>query len=78
MYSVDEVPELNKGKGVILQRYKEGTLSDIAIFNKEDGIVWKMTGGRQRSEKNLSTWQGKRGSAGKIVPNGFPRPPIFN
>ncbi len=78
VYSIDEVPELNKGKGVILQRYKDGTLSDITTFNKADGIVWKMTGGRQRTEKDLLTWQGKRGGAGRMVPNGFPRPPIFN
>ncbi len=78
VYSIDEVPELNKGKGVILQRYKDGTLSDISTFNKVDGIVWKMTGGRQRTEKDLLTWQGKRGGAGRMVPNGFPRPPIFN
>ena len=78
VYSIDEVPELNKGKGVILQRYKDGTLSDITTFNKEDGIIWKMTGGRQRTEKDLLTWQGKRGGAGRMVPNGFPRPPIFN
>ena len=76
-YSVDEVPELNKGKGVILQRYKDGTLSDIISFNKVDGISWKMNGGRQRTEKDLLTWEGKRGGAGKMVPNGFPRPPIF-
>ena len=78
VYSIDEVPELNRGKGVILQRYKDGTLSDLTIFNKENGIVWKMSGGRQRTEKDLLTWQGKRGGAGKIVPTGFPRPPIFN
>ena len=77
LYSVDEVPELNKGKGVILQRYKDGTLSDILSFNKVDGISWKMNGGRQRTEKDLLTWEGKRGGAGKMVPNGFPRPPVF-
>ena len=49
-----------------------------SLLNKEDGIIWKMSGGRQRTEKVLSTWQGKRGGAGRIVPNGFPRPPIFN
>ena len=76
-YSIEEVPELNKGKGVILQRYKDGTLSDIITFKKEDGISWKMNGGRQRTEKELLTWEGKRGGAGKMVPNGFPRPPLF-
>ena len=77
-YSIEEVPELNKGKGVILQRYKDGTLSDIISFKKEDGISWKMNGGRQRTEKELLTWEGKRGGAGKMVPNGFPRPPLFD
>ena len=78
VYSVDEVPELNKGKGVILQRYKDGKLSDITTFNKDDGLVWKMNGGRQRTEKDLLTWQGKRGGVGRMAPNGFPRPPLFN
>ena len=77
IYSIEEVPVLNKGKGVILQRYKDGTLSDIKTFYKTDGIIWKMNGGRQRTEKDLMTWQGKRGGAGKMVPNGFPRPPLF-
>ena len=77
IYSIEEVPELNKGKGVILQRYKDGTLSDISTFNIDDGLVWKMNGGRQRLEKELITWQGKRGGAGKMVPNGFPKPPLF-
>ncbi|MDC0976333.1 DNA gyrase C-terminal beta-propeller domain-containing protein, partial [Alphaproteobacteria bacterium] len=77
IYSIKEIPELNKGKGVILQRYKDGTLSDITIFNESDGLVWKMNGGRQRSEKDLITWKGKRGGAGKMVPNGFPKPPLF-
>ena len=63
---------------MILQRYKDGTLSDITTFNKNDGINWKMNGGRQRTEKDLLTWQGKRGGAGRMVPNGFPRPPKFN
>ena len=78
VYSIHEVPELIKGKGVILQRYKDGTISDIITFNKEDGIVWKMNGGRKRTEKELLTWQGKRGGSGKMVPSGFPRPAIFN
>ena len=77
VYSINEVPELFKGKGVILQRYKDTTLSDITTFDKNDGIVWKMNGGRQRTEKNLLTWEGRRGAAGRMVPNGFPRPPEF-
>ena len=77
VFSLNELPELNKGKGVILQRYKDGTLSDLTTFKNEDGLKWEMNGGRQRTEKDLLTWQGKRGGAGKIVPTGFPRPPLF-
>ncbi|MDA9170891.1 DNA topoisomerase IV subunit A [Alphaproteobacteria bacterium] len=77
VFSLNELPELNKGKGVILQRYKDGTLSDLTTFKNVDGLKWEMNGGRQRTEKDLLTWQGKRGSAGKIVPTGFPRPPLF-
>jgi topoisomerase-4 subunit A len=41
-------------------------------------LSWKMNGGRKRVETDLLTWEGKRGGAGKLAPNGFPRPPIFN
>ena len=78
VFSLSELPELNKGKGVILQRYKDGYLEDIKSISKTDGIVWNLTGGRQRTEKDISGWIGKRGSVGKLVPNGFPRPPKFD
>ena len=78
IFPLTELPEQNKGKGVILQRYKDGLLSDIKVISVEIGITWRMQGGRQRIEKEISNWIGKRGSAGKLVPNGFPRPPIFN
>ena len=78
VFSIDDLPVLNKGKGVILQRYKDGTLSDFTSFNKNEGLSWKMNGGRKRVETDLLTWEGKRGGAGKLAPNGFPRPPIFN
>ena len=78
VFSIDDLPVLNKGKGVILQRYKDGTLSDFTSFNRSEGLSWKMNGGRKRVETDLFTWEGKRGGAGKLAPNGFPRPPIFN
>ena len=78
IFSIDDLPKQSKGKGVILQRYKDGLLSDIKIFKKEEGINWYMQGGRQRSEKDITSWIGKRGSIGKLVPNGFPRPPKFD
>ncbi len=77
VFKLDEVPELARGKGVILQRYKDGKLAAVKVFNAEDGISWHMNGGRQRTETDLSTWIGKRASAGKLPPTGFPRPPRF-
>ncbi len=78
IFNLSELPELNKGKGVILQRYKDGYLEDIKSISKSEGLYWKLSGGRQRTEKNILPWIGKRGGAGKLVPNGFPRPPKFD
>ncbi|MGB2485853.1 MAG: DNA topoisomerase IV subunit A [Candidatus Puniceispirillaceae bacterium] len=77
VFQLDEVPEMQRGKGVILQRYKNGELSDIKVFNLADGLSWQMGGGRTRTETDLLAWQGKRGAAGKLPPNGFPRPARF-
>ena len=77
VFRLDEVPEMQRGKGVILQRYKDGELSDITVFTLADGLSWQMGGGRTRTETDLLAWQGKRGAAGKLPPNGFPRPARF-
>lgn len=67
----DQVPEMGRGKGVILQRYKDGHLSDVQAFAMDEGISWQ-TGGGMRSEKNLKAWIGKRAGAGLVKPKGFP------
>ena len=77
VFDIEDVPVLGRGKGVILQRYKEGQLADIKVFNKEDGLSWQMGGGRTRTEHDLITWTAKRGGAGKMPPTGFPRPARF-
>ena len=77
VFKLDEVPEMQRGKGVILQRYKDGDLSDIKVFTLADGLSWQIGGGRTRTETDLLAWQGKRGAAGKLPPNGFPRPARF-
>ena len=77
IFKLDEVPEMQRGKGVILQRYKDGELSDVKVFSLEGGLSWQMGGGRNRTETDLLAWQGKRGAAGKLPPNGFPRPARF-
>ena len=78
VFALEEIPELTRGKGVILQRYKDGKMADAKIFRAEDGISWHMNGGRQRTETDLTTWIGKRAGTGKLPPTGFPRPPRFN
>ena len=77
IFDIDEVPVLGRGRGVILQRYKDGALADIKVFNKADGLSWQMGGGRNRTETDLSPWIAKRGAAGKLPPTGFPRPAQF-
>ncbi len=84
VFSVEELPELGRGKGVRLQKYNmargkqgalelDGGLSDIATFSWEGGISWEMGGGKTRHEPDMSEWLGKRGSVGKRPPYGFPR-----
>ena len=77
VFSLDEVPVLGRGRGVILQRYKDGALADIKVFSKEEGLSWQMGGGRTRTETDLTPWIAKRGAAGKLPPTGFPRPAKF-
>ena len=77
VFAIDEVPVMARGRGVILQRYKDGNLADIKVFNADEGLSWQMGGGRTRTESDLTTWTAKRGGAGKMPPTGFPRPAQF-
>ena len=72
VFPLDEAPELTRGRGVRLQRYERGGLSDAVVLRAEDGLVWRI-GGRTRREGDLRTWLGRRGGAGKLPPHGFPR-----
>lgn len=75
VFGIDELPTMNRGQGVALQRYKDGGLSDVLIFHKEEGLTWPMGGSsdRWRTETDLAPWTGKRGNAGRLPPMGFPR-----
>ncbi len=68
---INEIPKLSKGKGVILQRYKDSILSDIKVFFEEDGLTWKLKNGKNKKEKNIQNWISKRGGLGKRPPIGF-------
>jgi topoisomerase-4 subunit A len=75
VFKLDELPELGRGSGVQLQRYRDGGLSDAMAFQLADGISWPLGGesGRVRSETDLTPWRAIRGASGRIAPNGFPR-----
>ncbi|MEX0692833.1 MAG: DNA topoisomerase IV subunit A [Rhodospirillales bacterium] len=71
VFPIAELPEMTRGKGVILQRYKDGVLSDLQAFKIKEGVSWQ-TGSGVRSETDLKAWIGKRAGAGLLKPKGFP------
>lgn len=74
MYPLEEMPEMARGKGVILQKYKDGGVSDIKTFKLDEGFSYKYgTGERSMEKEELIAWLGKRAQAGKMPPNGFPK-----
>ena len=77
LFPLDEVPEMSRGRGVILQRYKDGGLADVKTFAKEEGLSWK-TGDRTRTETDLLAWEGKRSQAGRLPPKGFAKANRFS
>ena len=78
IFKINELPALNKGKGVRLQKYKNAYLSDITSFDSEIGLVWFDKSGRKNVLSNFEDWVGKRAQSGKIAPKGFPRNNKFN
>ena len=76
VFPLDQVPEMARGGGVILQRYKDGGLADAKVFRLADGLTWQL-GDRTRTETNLRDWLGERAQSGRLPPNGFPRKPAF-
>jgi topoisomerase-4 subunit A len=75
VFPLSELPELARGQGVTLQRYRDGGLSDAVAFRFDDGLTWQLGGetGRVRTEPDLSAWRAARGAAGRMPPIGFPR-----
>jgi topoisomerase-4 subunit A len=78
VFMLNELPEMARGKGVRLQKYKDGGLSDARTFRLEAGLSWRDPAGRTRTETELAEWMGKRASAGRMAPRGFPRDNRFN
>ncbi|MCT8265943.1 DNA topoisomerase IV subunit A [Afifella sp. JA880] len=76
----EQLPEMTRGKGVRLQRYKDGGISDVRVFEGEQGLSWSDSAGRThaRSYGDLSEWLGERAQAGRMAPQGFPKSNRFS
>ena len=80
VFPLDQVPEMARGRGVRLQRHKDGGLSDIKTFEVEKGLTWTDSAGRvfTLSLKELADWRGNRADAGRLAPKGFPKTNKFD
>ena len=75
VFPLDEVNEMVRGKGIILQRYKDGGVSDARVFKKSEGLTWLDPAGRNftLSHGELRDWIGQRAQSGRLAPRGFPK-----
>ena len=75
VFSLDQVPEMARGKGVRLQRYKDGGIADARVFAMADGLSWTDSAGRVFvvAKADLKEWIGNRADAGRLPPRGFPK-----
>ena len=73
IFPLPEVPEMTRGRGVILQRYRDSGLSDLRAFRLADGLSWTDSSGRNWTVGDLRDWIGSRAQAGRLPPKGFPR-----
>ncbi len=80
VFPLAQVPEMSRGKGVRLQKFKDGGISDIRCFAIADGLTWVDTAGRSfmKSKDELIEWLGNRADAGHTLPKGFPRSGKFS
>jgi topoisomerase-4 subunit A len=79
VFPLDQISEMTRGRGVRLQRYKDGQLSDAKVFSSSDGLTWLDTSGRTWTVAGdeLLNWRGNRAEAGRMTPKGFPRSTKF-
>jgi len=73
IFKREELPEMTRGQGVILQRYQDGGLADVKTFTLAEGLSWRQGENRVRTETDLLPWLGRRASTGRMVPQGFPK-----
>ncbi|CTQ50083.1 DNA topoisomerase IV subunit A [Jannaschia donghaensis] len=73
VFPLSDLPEMPRGKGVRLQKFKDGGLADAKVITLADGLSWSDPAGRTRHEADLTEWLGSRAQAGRMAPRGFPR-----
>ncbi len=78
IFQTSELPVMARGKGVMLQKYKDGGMTDAKTFHLEEGLTWPWGTDKTRTEKDLMAWIGRRGAAGRMAPNGFPKSGKFD
>lgn len=78
LFSLDELPTMSRGRGVVLQRYKDGGLSDVTTYDSKEGLIVPDRSGRMHTYTDLRDWEGKRGNAGRLPPRGFPKQKKLN
>ncbi len=78
VFDLDELSQMNRGKGVRLQKYKDGGLADITTFKAEEGLTFMDTSGRTNAVKDWMVLEGKRAGAGRMAPRGFSRAGVFD
>lgn len=72
VFPLADLPIMSRGRGVTLQKYRQGNLSDVTLFKESEGLKWERSG-KQYHEKDLLTWRGRRATLGRLAPIGFPR-----
>ncbi len=79
-FPLAQIAVMTRGRGVRLQRYRDGGISDIKTFASEEGLTWTDASGRvfKRTLEEMQDWRGDRGQAGRLPPNGFPRTNKFD
>lgn len=80
IFPVTQIPEMARGRGVRLQRYRDGGVSDVITFSLDQGLSWKDAAGRtfRRFPEELAEWMGNRATAGRMIPRGFPKSGKFS
>jgi len=75
VFPLIQIPEMARGKGVRLQKYKDGGIADLRVFKLDEGLTWQDASGRNftKGKDELVEWMGVRAAAGRLVPKGFPR-----